>query len=424
MKGRGQRSRLGAVAGVCFVILLTSVSRTVFPSPVQFYSNQLTPVQERSTLVKVILEDFPGTVNFVPIDGQQVTFGQAVQLAERGDPQVVIGGLSPDFVRLANEGLLAATDSLWQELSDRNFETGLRAMTKLHDDHEYFLPWMQATYLMVANREALKYLPAGASLDNLTYAQLEEWARAMYAATGQRKLGFPAGVQGLMYRFLEGYLTPSYVAGLSDAFSGSPAVEMWQYLRSLWQYVTPSSVIFSRMDQALLDGHVWVAWDHSARLIDVFRSKPHEFVAFPAPVGPRGRGYLRILAGLGLPKGPTSAASRALISYLTSPRVQALILNDLGFLPVVSLPSTGGIPPALKIFSDVAFRQMDAANAVPGQQPSLTGSESNRLNLIFLTAFSRIVLDGEPIPKVIALERPKLEGVLAGQTTRTSAREP
>ena len=76
-----------------------------------------------------------------------------------------------------------------------------------------YVPWMQATYIMAASKKALQYLPEGAKLETLTYSQLGEWAANVQKATGQRVLGFPAGPTGLMARFLEGYLLPSYTGG-------------------------------------------------------------------------------------------------------------------------------------------------------------------------------------------------------------------
>jgi multiple sugar transport system substrate-binding protein len=56
-------------------------------------------------------------------------------------------------------------------------------------------------------------LPGGADINALSYDQLAAWASTLQQKTGKRLLGFPAGPQGLMYRFFEGYLYPSYTGG-------------------------------------------------------------------------------------------------------------------------------------------------------------------------------------------------------------------
>ena len=55
------------------------------------------------------------------------------------------------------------------------------------------------------------------------------------------------------------------------------------------------------MQEPLLTGEVWVAFDHVARLADAFNQKPDDFVAFPAPAGPAGRGFMPVVAGIGDP---------------------------------------------------------------------------------------------------------------------------
>jgi hypothetical protein len=51
--------------------------------------------------------------------------------------------------------------------------------------HQLYIPWMQASYIMVANREALSYLPAGADINALSYDQLASWASAIQEKTGR-----------------------------------------------------------------------------------------------------------------------------------------------------------------------------------------------------------------------------------------------
>ena len=72
---------------------------------------------------------------------------------------------------------------------------------------------------------------------------------------------------------------------------------------SLWKSVNPASTSYTFMQQPLLSGDVWIGFDHVARVIDALRQKPDEFVAFAAPAGPKGRGYMPVVAGLAVAKG-------------------------------------------------------------------------------------------------------------------------
>ena len=48
---------------------------------------------------------------------------------------------------------------------------------KLGTAQQLYIPWMQATYIMAANKKALPYLPAGADINALTYEQLAHGRR-------------------------------------------------------------------------------------------------------------------------------------------------------------------------------------------------------------------------------------------------------
>jgi multiple sugar transport system substrate-binding protein len=85
----------------------------------------------------------------------------------------------------------------------------------------------------------------------------------------------------------------------------------------------------------LQSGEVWVAFDHVARLIEALNADPENYVTFPAPSGPMGRGYMPVIVGLGVPNdAPNPEAAIALIDYLTQPETQAKVLRDLAFFPV------------------------------------------------------------------------------------------
>jgi multiple sugar transport system substrate-binding protein len=356
-----------------------------------FLSTQLTPLPEAAMMREVILKDFPQSVDFEPCD-RAVYNARIMDLVSKPIGTVVMGGVQEDFLGLYRAGALASLDDIWPKLPERAFLPELTVRGSLGTNRTYFVPWMQATYLMAANRRALQYLPKGASLNRLSYDELLEWAANMFRATGKGKLGFPVGPKGLMVRFLQGYLYPSFTGSMSDGFSSPAAVSMWQYLRDLWKYVAQSSLILNRMDEALLNGEVWVAWDHTARLLEAFKGQPDEFVAFPAPVGPSGRGFISVLAGLGLPKGSTPAAGEKLIEYLTRPPVQAKTMESVGFLPVVEIDKKAQLSKGLSALVHAAVEQLSSPNAIWSSVPLRVADAGRSFDLIYAVAFSRIVL--------------------------------
>src|SRR5215813_12444215 len=109
-------------------------------------------------------------------------------------------------------------------------------------DKTYYIPWMQATYVLAINKKALPYLPPGADVNTLTYNQLKDWGAAIQKGTNRRLLGFPAGPKGLLHRFFQGSLYPSYTGSPGvAAFRSAEAAAMWRDFKDLWQYVNPQS---------------------------------------------------------------------------------------------------------------------------------------------------------------------------------------
>lgn len=384
--------------------------RTASAEPILFLSTQLTPLPEAAKMRQVILRDFPQSVDFEPYD-RAVYNARVMSHVAKPAGIVVLGGVQEDFLSLYRAGALASMDALWGKLSARSFLPALERRRKIGTDHTYFVPWMQATYLMAANRLALQYLPKGANLSRLSYDDLKVWAANMYRSTGKGKLGFPVGPKGLMTRFLQGNLYPSFTGSMTDGFGGPAAVAMWQYLRELWQYVTPSSLILNRMDEALLNREVWVAWDHTARLLEAFKKQPDEFVAFPAPVGPSGRGFISVLAGLGVPKGSSNAGADELIEFLTKPSVQVETMESVGFLPVVEISRNAKLSKGLAALVHATLEQVSSPDAILSSVPLRAADAGKSFDLVYAVAFSRIVLRKLDTQLVLERQEQKLREI-------------
>ena len=236
---------------------------------------------------------------------------------------------------------------------------------------------MQATYVMVANKQALPYLPAGADMNALTYAQLQQWGKNIADKTGQRRLGFPAGPTGLMPRFFQGYFYPSFTGGVVTTFKSPEAEAGWAALKELWAVSNPNSTNYNFMQEPLLAGEVWIAWDHIARVKEALSLQPDQFVAFPAPAGPKGRGYMPVIAGLAIPKdAPNRAGAVAVIEHMTKPQTQLATAAEVGFFPVVKADLPPDLAPGIKLLAGA--RRGDAgrqgrARLAPAGRPRRQG---------------------------------------------------
>src|SRR5690554_904308 len=380
---------------------------------VTFMSTQFNIIEEAEKFREILAESGM-EIEYLPTDEQPVfdtLTGEAGQEAGSID---VLGALHGTYPTLVNADVLFDLSPLLEQveaevdLADSFVELGKMGTT----DYQYYVPWMQATYIMAANVEALEYLPEGVDINALTWDQLAEWAAAVQEGTGEPKLGFP--VAGLWHRVLEGYLWPSYTGGMVTRFNGPEAAEMMTFVRDeLWPSVHPQSITYEFMQEPLLSGEVWIALDHTARLIEAFSQQPEQFVAFPAPAGPAGRGFMPVVAGLAVPaNAPNPDGAVALIQYLLQPETQSAVLNNLGFFPVVSGVDTSNLPEGVAIEEAAVSAQAAAEDALPALLPVGLGERGNELNEIFKSAANRILLDGEDIQSVLDDEAGNIQAIL------------
>ncbi len=391
----------------------THPSPAAADQPLLFLSTQFAPVDEAHRLRTRVLAGFDRPVDFQPYDSLAVL----ARLAESGAVvPALFGGVHGDMVALHRARLLHPIDPsvvAAAEIPDRLSSLGRLDGGQTGGKQLWYMPWAKATYLMVAHRRALAKLPPGATLDRLSYDELIAWGERLKADTGAPRIGFPAGSNGLIHRFLQGFLYPSYTGTMVRGFRSRAAHRMWQEARRLWQVVNPRSTSMNTMYEALRTGEVWVAWDHVARLLPALRQQPESLVAFPAPAGPTGRGFMLVLAGLAIPaQTPDPVGSRDLIGYLTRPAVQRTVLTEIGFFPVVTLEPDGALGSALSMLRAAVDRQESAEDAIPAILPPGLGAGGEGFNLSYRLAFSRIVLRGRPIAPTLDRFAGRLQSIL------------
>src|SRR5512133_3430743 len=381
---------------------------------VVFLSNQLAQVSEIDAVHKYLVNGFPGNVDYVtpPVGQGQVWFDRITAEAKAGKGTVsLLGGLHGDFLTI--QQYLTNLNDVAKQLTKAGIPPDLMKLGRLGTNKQLYIPWMQATYIMVANKQALKYLPKGANINALTYAQLLQWAKNMKNQTGQARFGLPVGTNGLINRFLQCYLVPSFSGGVVTTFRSQGAISGWNYMKQLWQYTHPQSLSYNFMQDPLLSGEVWVAWDHVARLTTALKTRGSDFVAFPAPKGPKGRGYMPVLAGLAIPKtAPNPSGAKQLIKWLNSVPVQARTLGSVGFFPVVGSRLSKRLGTGLLSMNAAVKNTQRAKDAVKSLLPIGLGAEGGNFNKVYVDTFTRIVVKGEDPKTVVNDETPILQAIM------------
>ena len=406
---------LGAAFGAAI-----SVDSTAEASPqanagkVIFFSNQLAQVSEVNQVRNVLLKGFNGDVDFIvpPVGQPQVFFNRVEAEARAGRGSIsLLGALHGDY--LVIQRYLRDLTPVANQLQRAGIPKKLMTLGKLGTKRQLYIPWMQATYIMVANRRALQYLPRGADVNALTYGQFHQWAKNIADQTGQRRVAFPAGTNGLIPRFFQGYLLPSFSGGVVTTFKSPGAAAGWKYMRSIWRYAHPQSLSYNFMQDPLQSGEVWVAWDHVARLVNALKARPGDYVAFPAPKGPKGRGYMPVLAGLAVPRtAPNAAGGQALIRWMTGKATQARTLGSVGFFPVVGARLSKQLGAGLLKMNSAVGRAQRSKDALESLLPIGLGAEGGNFNRVYTDTFVRIVVRGENIQKVLNEQAAQLQEIM------------
>jgi multiple sugar transport system substrate-binding protein len=361
---------------------------------VLFWSTQARPIEEAQKMREAVLNGFEGGADYqVAEDGPWLTRLQAELQAGTGTIGV-LGGLHGDFTSVGAD----LTDLSGIDLGGVGVNKAYMELGKLGTGEQKYLPWMQATYLMAANKKALEFLPAGADINKLTYDQLIEWAKKMAEATGSPKFGFPAGPKGLKHRFLQGFLYPSFTGSMVTKFRSAEAETGWNKLKELWTYTNPNSTNYAFMQEPLLSEEVWVAFDHIARLADAFNQRPDDFVAFPAPAGPAGRGFMPVVAGVAIPRtAPDAEKAKALAAYMLKPETQIATLRATNFFPVVEVKLPDDMPASVKAFGPAIAAMTGADDALPALLPLGLKDLGGKFSQVYTDTFERIVLGGQDV---------------------------
>jgi multiple sugar transport system substrate-binding protein len=150
------------------------------------------------------------------------------------------------------------------------------------------------------------------------------------------------------------------------------------------------------------------------RLLDALRTQPGRFVAFPAPLGPKGRGYLPVLGGLAIPAVSKHVAKAAsLISYLTQPSTTATMLTAEAWFPPTgpgSLPP--GLAPGVSDLAAAIQATVSSPQTISSQLPVGLGAQSAVFDKVFVDTFTQIVLGGADPGPVLSSQATTLQDIL------------
>jgi multiple sugar transport system substrate-binding protein len=400
------KNTIRLLAGAAVALTLSAGAAN---AQILFWSTQAKPVEETQKMREEVLKGFEGGVDYQAGDeGPWLTRLQAEIQAGSGTIGV-LGALHGNFSSMPDD-LVDLSDI---DLGGAQVNEQYQKLGMLGTSEQKYMPWMQATYVMVANRKALEHLPQGADINALTYDQLIEWTKTIAEQTGSPKFGIPAGPDGLKHRFFQGFFYPSYTGSMVTKFRSAEAEEAWNKFKELWSYANPASTQYAFMQEPLLTEDVWVAFDHVARVADAFNQRPDDFVAFPAPAGPAGRGFMPVVAGIAIPKtAPDMEKSKALVAYMMQPETQIATLRATNFFPVVEVDLPDDMPASVKASGPAIAAMTGADDALPALLPMGLGALGGKFNQVYTDTFERIVLGGQPVRAALDEQAEALKAII------------
>lgn len=168
-------------------------------------------------------------------------------------------------------------------------------------------------------------------------------------------------------------------------------------MKEFWANCNPASTNYDNLQEPLARGEILVGWDHVARLVQAPKDNPDDWVMVPAPIGPKGLGYMLIVAGMSIPKGGDKANASKIIKALSTSAAQVELLKQNAFFPVVKADLPADLPAPVKLEAQAVFAQAASPKAILALPPIGLGARDGEMSQVFKDCFSEICLNnGDP----------------------------
>lgn len=351
--------------------------------------------QEQEFVVNQVLKPFEAEHNcqvvFQLIDDDWKLFTRTKEQIEAGKLETDVVLVYVDGMREWVEGgyVMDLTEYVksWQI---RTFPQSLAKMTTFNGK-QYFLPIGADVYLFIINIKALKHAPRGVNIQNLAWEQVIAWGQAIAQAEGEGKFALTAAPKKMLIYQLGGIIL-SY-GGKFPVINSPEALQTWEMLVNTQQIYAPDILTYTNVIEPMKQEEAWLAFAHCARVGDIYRSNPSQFIISPAPKGPTGMGSVMGTSGFGvLNDAPHKELALKLVEYMTRPDIQVKIAKGTG----------GFIPPveeALPLLTDSledeiiykALQVMDQGKLA--FIPSMFGKTWGSVKTIYENAFKKLVLE-------------------------------
>lgn len=220
-------------------------------------------------------------------------------------------------------------------LSDRTISPGVNRFAVTYNA-QHFIPLVSDVYLLCANVKALDFLPAETDVLSLTWEQFVKWTVAVAKSEGTGKVAL-AGAPGAGLIYQIAAVALAYGASFPDV-SSDGAAKAWNVMLEMKNAYAPNVESYSDVAVPMKSGEAWITWASIDTVKSLYESEPERFIVAPVPRGPKGRGSVIDMYGIGIPAdSPNRGLSLKLIEYFTSSSVSLEIARNTGvWIPPIS----------------------------------------------------------------------------------------
>ncbi len=321
------------------LLLVVSVAVALLAKPTLVIVSRLwTPPTEKEFIINEIIKPFEKMCNcnveFKTMDDDTIL--KQVELQEKTgnvttDIVIVYCARMPEWV---DKGYVVDLTPYVSKWTDRTFSKGFDSMT-VFNGKRYFLPIGADVYLTLINKKALKYKPEGVDVQNLTWEQLADWALAVAEGEGEGKFAV-TGVPMKSFIYQAGAVILSY-GGHWPNLDNPGAMAGFYLLSKMKDAFAPGVMSYDDTRPPMKREETWMTVAHCARVGEVYKGNPSQFIVAPAPKGPAGIGSVAGTSGLAIVKG-TKNFDLALkfLEYITRPDIMLKVSKGAGgFIPTV-----------------------------------------------------------------------------------------
>jgi len=392
------KSRLFSVVFIS-ILLVMALSPFVLAAEkevLSFSSRLWSPPAEQEFIIEYVIKPFEEEnnciVNFQILDDKKLLERAELQLKTDHPTMDIVCAYVANMPEWIEEEYVEDLTSYVKSWDDRHFSPTFEYGTNF-EGKQYFIPVGADVYLTIANKKAVKYLPSGVDLDNLTWEDFAKWSNAIAKGEGEGKTvvtGIP--MKSLVYQF--GAISLSYGATFPD-INTPEAIKAWEIMVSMKDDFIPAVLNVDNCVAPMKREEAWFSWMHCARAGQVYSANPANFVVAPVPEGPAGIGSIAGVSGYGILKNaPHKELAIKFLEYITRPDMQVKIAKGTGgFIPPVeeALNYLGDDPEDEVVAKAVMVLSKGRVSGVPGGDYQDWGA----VKKVFDDVFVEMVLNGD-----------------------------